>query len=69
MSLALQLEVVDLGELVESMPLYGASVVPGYGRLPVRADAGRLRQILRNLLVNAERYGGETGASSSSVTP
>jgi nitrogen-specific signal transduction histidine kinase len=57
-TLALQLEVVDLGELVESMPLYGASVVPGYGRLPVRADASRLRQILRNLLVNAERYGG-----------
>jgi signal transduction histidine kinase len=28
--------------------------------LEVRADGGRVRQILRNLLTNAERYGGDT---------
>lgn len=53
-TLALTTEPLDLSEVERLGPLDTRPDQP----LVVQADPGRLRQILRNLRVNAERYGG-----------
>ncbi len=50
---------VDAVLWVARRPLEGHSVTVDVGDLKVWADAVRLRQILRNLLTNAGRYGGD----------
>lgn len=50
---------VDSVLWVARRPLEGHSVTVDVGDLKVWADAVRLRQILRNLLTNAGRYGGD----------
>ena len=58
-TLALHFDEFDLLELISTMRL-GSAEVSSSGEVPmVRADPGRLRQIVRNLLTNAERYGGD----------
>jgi len=56
-------EPFDIGRIVErtlrSLPGSPASLVDGYPRVDVVADPVRVRQILRNLVTNAFRYGGD----------
>lgn len=55
-------EPFDVGELLHStVPTYGnAGQVDAPDGLTAIGDPGRVRQILRNLLTNAARYGGDT---------
>ena len=56
-------EPFDIGRIVErtlrSLPGSPAYLVDGYPKVDVMADPVRVRQILRNLVTNAFRYGGE----------
>jgi signal transduction histidine kinase/sensor domain CHASE-containing protein len=56
-------EPFDIGRIVErtlrSLPGSPAYLVDGYPKVDVMADPVRVRQILRNLVTNAFRYGGD----------
>ncbi len=56
-------EPFDIGRIVErtlrSLPGSPAYLVEGYPKVDVMADPVRVRQILRNLVTNAFRYGGD----------
>jgi signal transduction histidine kinase len=56
-------EPFDIGRIVErtlrSLPGSPAALVDGYPKVDVMADPVRVRQILRNLVTNAFRYGGD----------
>jgi signal transduction histidine kinase len=56
-------EPFDIGRIVErtlrSLPGSTAYLVDGYPRVDAMADPVRVRQILRNLVTNAYRYGGD----------
>ena len=52
-SLATELDAASVG--TSRFDVYGPA---DFGALRVTADPGRTRQIIRNLLVNAQRYGG-----------
>ena len=57
-SLTLQIEDVDLLAMMQSMLNSEVSLSSRVDSAVVGADAGRVRQIIRNLLANAVRYGG-----------
>ncbi len=50
--------VAEIGSALSAVPEMTIDMPDAAGPIEVLADAGRVRQILRNLMVNAARYGG-----------